>query len=198
MAGFQERRGTPSPGQLHPAYQDRAGRTSDPIYDPATGLHSLTALYEFIQYEIDGGAQTERHERFVTPLCVAAITADILPKLDPGKQAALTAAMTDGLTKQTRRADRVARQGNEFLALLRRTLAVKARDFYAPGMSQKLANVIESTGIKTTFSFGIASLTEHLVRGPEDMVKKALTALNVARKQGPGSVVVYDFRTMPY
>jgi len=78
---------------------------------------------------------------------------------------------------------------------LRRTLSKKARDFYVPNARKVIA---EACGKSTSFCAGISSLTEHMVKGADDMITKGLSALAVARKQGPGSTVVYDFRTMPY
>lgn len=60
-----------------------------------------------------------------------------------------------------------------------------------------MAGAGEQSGLTTTLSFGIASLTEHLIRSPEDMVAKARRALAEARSKGPGYAVVYNLRTMP-
>jgi diguanylate cyclase (GGDEF)-like protein len=188
VSSFKERRTAPEHGKLHPEFRD-----------PRTGLCTIAALQEFIQYEIDGGVQTEAHERFVSPVCVAAVGIDHLSKIKDLKvRSKMIDFVEDAIQKVTRRSDRLARSGNDFAVLLRRTLAARARDFYGPNLTRLVSEAAAEAGAPTTVSVGIASLTEHLVRGAEDMLKKAFIALEEARKQGPGSVVVYDFRKMPY
>lgn len=164
--------------------------------DPRTGLYTLSALREFIQYEIDGGAQTEVNERFVTPVCAVAIALDALSSMPENKHDDLVSLTARTIKRITRRADRLAQEGNGFVALLRRTLAKGARDHYAPHLTGIVVEATREAGCFTTLSFGICSLTEHLVRNPDDMIKKAFVALEVAKKRGPGSVVVYDLREM--
>ena len=169
------------------------------LRDPKTGFYTMLTIGEFILYEIDGGAQTEQHERFVTPLCVAAISLDALPSLTNDEaRGRLVEVVGEAMRKVTRRADRLARSGNDFVVLLRRTMAARARDYYAPHVRSVVAEACKEVKTPTTLSLGIASLTEHLVREPADLIKKAFAALEAAKKLGPGSVVVYDFRTMPY
>ncbi|MBI4421292.1 MAG: GGDEF domain-containing protein [Gemmatimonadetes bacterium] len=198
---FKERRSQPKAERLPKDYKGAAEPAAPPalVLDPKTGLYTMLALQEFILYEIDGGAQTEQHERFVTPLCVAAIAIDALPSLpDDRARGRMVDVVGEALRKVTRRADRLARSGNDFVALLRRTLAARAREYYAPHVRGVVTESCTKEKVSTTLSFGIASLTEHLVRDPGDMIKKAFTALEAAKKAGPGSLAVYDFRTMPY
>jgi GGDEF domain-containing protein len=197
---FRDRRVDPGKRKLDPGFRD-SGPHPDPtlLRDPETGLYSLPLLHEFLQYEIDGGTQTEAHERFVSPVCLAAIGIDTLPSLpDDDARARLVGVVRDALRGMTRRSDRLAASGNDVMALLRRTLAARARDFYAPHVRECVQSAAGGAGMPTSVSIGIASLTEHLVRGPDDMLKKAMVALEAARQQGPGSIVVYDFRTMAY
>lgn len=195
MAKFKERRSSPKAGKVSeivPAKPAGAG----PILRDLAGFHTMEAVRELIQYDLDGGAQTEWNERFVMPLCMAVISIDGLAKLpNEGARNRLVAAVGETLSKLTRRADRLARSGNDYIVLLRRTLSKKAHDFYAPNARKAIA---EFCGDGVTVSLGISSVTEHMIQGANDMVKKAFAALEVARKQGPGSTVVYDFRTMPY
>ena len=198
---MKERRRSPPPEPLSTEFgQGTDAETSpshDLIRDPRTGLYTMRALYEFIRYEIDGGAQTERNERFVTPVCVVAIGVDALRSMssEPAREE-LIESIAKAIARITRRADRLAREGNDLVALLRRTLSRRARDFYAPHLTGAVVEVSREVGPPTTLSFGISSLTEHLVRDPSDMIRKAFTALEEAKRRGPGSVVVYDLREM--
>ena len=81
--------------------------------------------------------------------------------------------------------------------LLTRTMAYSVRDHYAPRTAEHLREVAAAEGMSTTFSFGVASLTEHAIRDTDDMFRKSVRALEEAKKEGPGSLVIYDFRTMP-
>src|SRR5512140_2085524 len=45
--------------------------------DEETGFYTGAALAEFIRYEIDGAAQPDRNELYVTPLCLAAVAVDV-------------------------------------------------------------------------------------------------------------------------
>ena len=63
--------------------------------------------------------------------------------------------------------------------------------------SEYLQEVAASEGLETNFSFGVTSLTEHAIRDTDDMFRKSVKALEEAKKEGPGSLVIYDFRTMP-
>lgn len=162
----------------------------------ADGFHTMEAVREFIQYDLDGGAQTEWNERFVMPLCMAVIGIDGLAKLpNEGARSKLFTAVGDTLRQLTRRADRLARSGDNYIVLLRRTLAKRAQDFYAPNARRAIA---EACGDGISVSLGIASVTEHMIKSAEDMIMKAFSAFEVAKKQGAGATVIYDFRTMPY
>ena len=193
MAKFKERRSSPKAGRVADLAPEKpAGRL---VLRDGIGFHTMEAVREFIQYDLDGGAQTEWNERFVMPLCMAVFAIDGLEALS--SQAARDRVLTavgEELGKLTRRADRLARAGNEYVVLLRRTLSKKAHDFYVPNARKAIAEAAAGT----TACVGISSVTEHMIRGADDMIKKAYAALEVARKQGPGSIVVYDFRTMPY
>jgi diguanylate cyclase (GGDEF)-like protein len=195
---MKERRSTPPPEPLAPEFRQAAGgREANQLKDPWTGLYTMATLLEFIRYEIDGGAQTERNERFVTPVCAVAIGVDALSSIkDESARARLTETVGRTIGKITRRSDRLARKGDDFVALLRRTLSKKAREHYAPHLAGSVMEVTREIGLATTLCLGIVSLTEHLVKDPGDMVTKAFTALEAARKNGPGSVVVYDLREM--
>ncbi len=96
----------------------------------------------------------------------------------------------------TRSADRIGVAGNIFLLLLRRTLAKNVHDTYAPRLAQTVTEAIRAAGLEARLSIGITRLVEHAARSPDDMVRKAMRALEEARKD-PGSAVVYDFRVMP-
>jgi len=197
VAKFKERRASPKAARVSGATEKPAAdkAAAAPGMRDAAGFHTMDAVREFIQYDLDGGAQTEWNERFVMPLCMAVIGVDSLATLpNEGARNRHLAAVGDALRKVTRRSDRVARVEDDYIVLLRRTLAKRAHDFYVANVRKTLADC----GVEATVSFGITSLTEHMVTGAEDMIKKAYTALQAARKQGPGSVVVYDFRTMAY
>lgn len=159
------------------------------LFDAETGFYTLPALAEFIQYEIDGSAQTMRNELYVTPLCLAAVAFE-------GTSGTHLEIVSEAVRKLTRVADRVARDGDHFLLLLRRTLAANVREHYAPRLVETVNDALKETGAAGKLSVGISSLVEHLVRDPEDMIKKAMRALKEARKD-PGSFVIYDFRVMP-
>jgi len=195
---LKERRKTPPAGRLRTPVTDQAQSAGGTLLrDSRTGLYTMAAIHEFIRYEIDGGSQTELNERFVTPVCAVAIGIDglsSLPKEDA--RAKLVAVTSEALKRITRKSDRLAQQGNDFVALLRRTLSGRAREYYAMHASAAILSATREAGTPTTLSFGISSLTEHLIRDPEDMVQKALRALEVARQSGPGSVKIYDVRQM--
>jgi GGDEF domain-containing protein len=194
----KERRKTPPPGAISAPPKAAAGAAGALLMrDTRTGLYSLEAIQEFIRYEIDGGAQTEVNERFVTPVCAVAIALDALEGASKAGRDRLLEVTGQTMKRITRRADRLAREGDRFLGLLRRTLAKGAREHYAPNLTASILEATREAGCPTTtLSFGICSLTEHLVRDPEDMIKKAFVALEFARKRGAGSVVVFDVREM--
>ncbi|MFI5214624.1 MAG: hypothetical protein ACHQU8_08815, partial [Gemmatimonadales bacterium] len=158
--------------------------------DPGTGFYTRPALAAFIQYEIDGSAQTLMNELYVTPLCLVAVT------LEEASDKKAMETLGESVRKLTRTADRVAVDEGCFLLLLRRTLAANVRDHYAPRLAETVNEALGETGTTARLSVGIASLVEHLVRNPDDMVRKAMRALEEARKE-PGSFVIYDFRVMP-
>ena len=72
------------------------------------------------------------------------------------------------------------------------------------GPPEYLRAMSEVVGTPTTFSVGVASLTEHVVRSADDLLAKSERALRAAQERAEGSVMkgfasvaVYDFRTMP-
>jgi GGDEF domain-containing protein len=173
------------------------GGTPVRMYDERTGFFTLPVLAEFVHYEIDGYFQTETNERFVTPLCVTAIGIDALAQRKEAKDRdALFDLVAASIGKVTRAADRLSRRDDEIVALLRRTLARNVREFYAPRVSGFVTEAAKEADMPTTLSFGVASLTEHLIRDPDDMLAKAFRALEAAREQGPGGVALFDFRVM--
>jgi len=198
-----ERRSADLREPLPETYRGPGDRRSQPdkgpirLFDADTGFYTWPALAEFIQYEIDGSAQTMRNELYVTPLCLAAVAFDGTSGA-PGKQERAKAVeiVSDAVRKLTRVADRVARDEDRFLLLLRRTLAKNVHDHYAPRLAETVNDALRETGATGKLSVGISSLVEHLVRDPDDMIKKAMRALEEARKN-PGSFVIYDFRVMP-
>jgi hypothetical protein len=189
-----ERRSTelkPLP-KTYRAGERRSTRGAVQLRDPETGFYTRPALAEFIQYEIDGSAQTMLNELYVTPLCLAAVHVEG----SGGSAEERFMAAGEAVRKLTRVADRVARDEDVFLLLLRRTLAKNVQEFYAPRLAETINDALKEMGGEAVLSLGIASLVEHLVRDPDDMVRKAVRALEEARK-APGSYVIYDFRAMP-
>jgi GGDEF domain-containing protein len=162
------------------------------LRDPETGFYTRPALAEFIQYEIDGSAQTMMNELYVTPLCLAAVAFEGTG----GSAEERFMTVGEAIRKLTRASDRVARDGDVFLLLLRRTLAKNVQEHYAGRLAETVNDALKDMGGAATLSLGVSSLVEHLVRDPEDMVRKAMRALEEARKE-PGSCVIYDFRVMP-
>jgi len=162
------------------------------LRDPETGLYTPTALAEFIQYEIDGSAQTMLNDLYVTPLCLAAVAFEGTG----GSAEERFMTVGEAIRRLTRTSDRVARDDDVFLLLLRRTLAKNVQEHYAPRLAETVNDALREMGATATLSVGISSLVEHLARDPEDMVRKAMRALDEARKE-PGSFVIYDFRVMP-
>lgn len=195
MAEFKERRASLKKGKATDAPAPKRPPAPQVLID-GNGFHTMDAIREFVQYDLDGGAQTEWNERFVMPLCMAVIAVDGLSAFkDDEARRRVQVSAGEALRKLTRRADRLARSGDEFIVLLRRTLSKNAHDFYVPNARKAIA---DACGNGTTICAGISSLTEHMVKGADDMIKKGFSALAAARKQGPGSTMVYDFRTMPY
>ena len=185
-------------GFRRPAQDERTQRAAPQIrlFDAETGFYTMPALAEFIQYEIDGSAQTLRNELYITPLCVAAIAVGLpLGVKDEMQHDRFLAAVSEAARGVTRVADRVAREGDRLIALLRRTMANNLRDCYAPRLTKYVEEACAEWG-KVTVSIGISSLVEHVAKSPEHMVRMAQRALDEALKT-PGGAVVYDFRVMP-
>ena len=166
------------------------------LFDADTGFYTMPALHEFIQYEIDGSAQTMRNELYVTPLCVAAIhVATPHGVKDDLQRSRFLTAVSDAIRRTVRVADRVARENDVFVALVRRTMARNICDKFTGRLTRRIDEACADWG-KVSVSLGVSSLVEHAARSPEHMVRMALRALAEARRD-PGGAVAYDFRVMP-
>src|SRR5437899_11028803 len=117
------------------------------LFDAETGFYTRPALAEFIQYEIDGSAQTMLNELYVTPLCLAAVSFDIDGAPGKDERAAAVAVVSDAIRKLTRVADRAARDEERFLLLLRRTLAANVRDHFAPRLVETVNGALIEMGV---------------------------------------------------
>ena len=165
-----------------------------------SGLYSTDALAEFLQYEFDGSFQTDINEYWVRPFCLVSVCLDgitALKEKDPGKARSVLLAVSAAFTKVTRKSDRAARFVADLGALLRRTDPKSVRQFYVPRVKEPLAAAARDAGLPTTLSFGIAGHPDAAVRGVEDIFLKTVFAVEEAKKRGPGSVVIYDPKTMP-
>ncbi len=170
--------------------------------DDETGLYTPAGVMLFVRFLIDLSRQTVANEFMVFPAVLVSISVDEIERrvaagpLDEESTVVLRAIGAE-LNRTTRQADKAGRNGTGFTVLLTRTMAYQVREYYEPRTAQYLGAVAEANGLATTFSFGVSSLTEHFIRDTDDMFRKSLRALDEAKKQGPGSVVIYDFRTMP-
>ena len=165
-------------------------------------LYTLGGVMLFVRFLIDVARQTVKNELQVFPATLVSIAVDEIERRAAEGQLGDEDSRTLGVIGQklseiTREADKAGRHGRQFVVLLTRTMAIQVRDFYAPRTTEYLQEAAASEGLDTTFSFGVASLTEHAIRNTEDMFRKSVRALEEAKKQGPGSVVMYDFQTMP-
>ena len=196
MSRKSDRRSTELRAPLPKSYKGpgeaSASRGAVQLRDPETGFYTRPALAEFIQYEIDGSAQTMLNDLYVTPLCLAAVAFEGAG----GSAEERFMQVGEAVRRLTRNSDRVAREGDIFLLLLRRTLAKNVQEHYAPRLVETVNDALKDMAATATLSVGISSLVEHLARDPDDMVRKALRALEEARKE-PGTFVIYDFRVMP-
>ncbi len=167
-----------------------------------TGLFTLAGVMLFVRFLIDVSRQTVANEFQVFPATLVSISADEIENraakgpLSDEDQAILHRIGVE-LSRITRQADKAGRHGRRFIVLLTRTMAYQVREFYAPRTGELLQDAAKEEGMTTTFSFGVAILTEHAIRDTDDMFRKSAKALDVARQQGPGSLALYDFRTMP-
>ncbi|MGD2136091.1 MAG: hypothetical protein PVF27_08025 [Gemmatimonadales bacterium] len=178
-------------------------------HEDGTGLFKLQGVLLFVKFLIDVSQQTSINEFQVFPACLVSISTDRIEKqaaagsLDEGSQR-LVHALGTALADRTRQADKAGRSDRTFTVLLARTMARNVREHYVPRIAEQLHRVAKDAGVETAFAFGIASLTEHLVTDPDDMLAKSLRALEAAQqrepeamRRGPATVAVYDFRTMP-
>jgi len=191
--------GMPVPeGYQVPARDQRTAPAAGQIrlFDADTGFYTMPALHEFIQYEIDGSAQTLRNELYITPLCVAAV--EVAPPhgvKDDLQRSRFLTAVSGAIRLTLRVADRVAREHDVFVALVRRTMAATVCAKLVPRLTSRIVDACADWG-KVNVTVGVSSLVEHAARSPDHMVRMALRALEEARRD-PGSAVVYDFRVMP-
>lgn len=165
-----------------------------------SGLYGTDALAEFLQYELDGSFQTNVNEYWVRPFCLVSVCLDGLASLkaeDPGRARTVLLAVSTAFSKVTRRSDRAARFVADLGALLRRTDPKSIREHYVPRVTGPLADAARAAGMPTTLSFGIAGHPDAAVKGVEDIFLKSVYAVEEAKKLRPGSVVVYDPKTMP-
>ena len=167
-----------------------------------TGLYTLAGVMLFVRFLIDVSRQTVANEFHVFPAALVSISVDEIenraakgPLSDEDSKVLHSIGVE--LSRITRQADKAGRHGRRFAVLLTRTMAYQVREFYASRTSESLQDAAKEEGMTTTFSFGVASLTEHAIHDTDDMFRKSAKALEVARQQGPGSLVLYDFRTMP-
>ncbi len=197
---------SPAPVALD-SYDSRIGallrRLSDgspfKLHD-ASDLYGLHALAEFLQYEIDGSFQTDVNEYMVQPFCLVFVCPDAIAGFkaeDPERAIEVIRAMGAAFGKVTRKADRAARFGVDFVTLLRRTSPRSIKESYVSRVTEPLVAAALEAGLPTTLSFGIAGHPDSAVKGVEDLFLKAIYALEEARRLGPGSVVAYDVRSMP-
>ena len=167
-----------------------------------TGLFTLAGVMLFVRFLIDVSRQTVANEFQVFPATLVSISVDeIENRADKGplsdEDLKVLHCIGVQLSRMTRQADKAGRHGSRFIVLLTRTMAYQVREFYGPRTGELLQDAAKEEGMTTTFSFGVASLTEHSIRDTDDMFRKSAKALDVARQRGPGSLVLYDFRTMP-
>ena len=165
-------------------------------------LYTLAGVMLFVRFLIDVSRQTVQNEYQTFPATLVSIAVDEIERRAAegplgDEEARILGLIGQKLSIVTRQADKAGRYGRHFVVLLTRTMAFQVRDFYAPRTTEYLQEVAASEGLETTFSFGVASLTEHAIRDTDDMFRKSVRALEEAKKQGPGSLVLYDFRTMP-
>ncbi len=167
-----------------------------------TGLFTLAGVMLFVRFLIDVSRQTVANEFQVFPATLVSISVDEIEKRAAegpmsDEDSKILHSIGVALSRITRQADKAGRHGSRFVVLLTRTMAYQVREFYGPRTSELLQDAAKEGGMTTTFSFGVASLTEHSIRDTDDMFRKSSKALAVAMQQGPGSLVLYDFRTMP-
>ncbi len=178
-------------------------------HDDDTGLYTLPAIMQFVRFLVDVSWQTSVNEFQIFPACLVTMTVDRVEKaVAAGAPDDETLRLFDvvgrELSARTRRADRAGRFERTFALLLTRTMAQRARDFYVERTSTHLSEVAKKAGSRTAFCFGIASLTEHVITDPDDMLLKSLRALRAAQgreqlavRRGPATAAIYDFRSMP-
>jgi hypothetical protein len=178
-------------------------------HDDDTGLYTLPTIMQFVKFLVDLSRQTSVNEFQIFPACLVTMTVNRVENAvaggTPGDEPfPLLEVVGRELSARTRQADRVGRFERTFALLLTRTMAQRARDHYVDRTSGYLSEVAKQAGTPTAFCFGIASLTEHVIRDPDDMLLKSLRALKAAQgreeyafRRGAATVAVYDLRSMP-
>jgi len=183
----------------------------DPLlqYEDGSNLYTLPAIMHFLRFLMDLSQQTEVHERQIMPACLVTIKADDVERayIDGTANRStekLLASMGTELNKLTRPSDRAGRFERTFVVLLTRTMARNVRDNYAQRTAEYMRAISEVMGMPTTFSFGVASLTEHTPRDADTLLDYSEAALRAAEARADGSdmkgyasVAVYDARKMP-
>jgi len=178
-------------------------------HDDDTGLYTLPTIMQFVKFLVDVSRQTSVNEFQIFPACLVTMSVNRVEKaVADGTPADDTLPLLDvigrELSVRTRQADRAGRFEHTFALLLTRTMAQRARDHYVDRTSGYLSEAAKQAGIPSAFCFGIASLTEHVIRDPDDMLMKSLRALKAAQgreqhaiRRGAATVAVYDLRSMP-
>ncbi len=178
-------------------------------HDDDTGLYTLPAIMQFVKFLVDVSAQTSVNEFQIFPACLVTMTVDHVEQAvasgTPGDDALhLLSVLGKELSARTRQADRAGRFERTFALLLTRTMAQRARDHFVDRTSGYLSEVARHAGTPTDFCFGIASLTEHVIRNPDDMLMKSLRALRAAQgleqyafRRDAATAAIYDLRSMP-
>ncbi len=178
-------------------------------HNDGTALYTLPGVMQFVKFLVDVSRQTSVNEYQVFPACLIAMTVDRVEKAVANgtaddKTYELLHVVGKELSAKTRQADKAGRFDRTFVILLTRTVARPVRDHYLPRMADHLKTAAKAAGHATAFSFGVASLTEHLIRDPDDLLRKALRALQAAQRReqdavrrGAATAAAYDFRTMP-
>lgn len=179
-------------------------------HEDGSGLFTVPAIMLFVRFLIDVSQQTSVNEFQVFPACLVTLTVDEVERRAAqgplGSDAiTLLGAVAETLVRTTRRADKAGRLDERtFVLLLTRTTARSVRDHYVVRISDYLRAASAEAGVTTGFSFGIASLTEHVIRDPDDLLRKSLRALQAAERReetaverGPAVAAMYDVRTMP-
>ena len=166
------------------------------ITDGLTGLYTRTYFIERLQEEI------ERAKNDSTPICVAIIDIDYFKKVNDtyGHLAGDTflKQLSNILRRRFRSVDVLSRYGGEEFAVLMYHITIKEsykilEEVRKMVAEEKFFMPIESyhpIQIKKTISIGIAELKEE--QTPDEIIKKADTALYKAKQKGRNRVCIYE------